>query len=424
MNRIANAPRRFFISLSASLSAVTPGSDFLPYGPGQCQRGDVQGAHRLEPVVDCVRLLRAVGLVVLVWASYGCESVQFYRQAIVGQNELLARRQPIERLVAAPETDATLRSQLIQAMAIVEFARHQLTLDDGHQFTSFVRIDRPYVVWNVFASEEFSTRPNQWCYLIIGCASYRGYFHEKAARELARRLTARGYDVAVGGVAAYSTLGWLDDPILSTFVAWPRAELAGLIFHELTHAKLFIRDDVAFNEALATFVERQGVTEWLAALGDQSALGEASQRWQRTDQLASFLLFWRDELQRLYDALENSIAKRLLKAELVAELNRCYVVYAAALGAPGDPARRRRLNSADLIPVATYHEYVAAFAALFIASSGNWQEFFTRARQIGRLNPERRHAEIKAFAFEHGMANRPPERSGVICQLLTVDSAG
>ncbi len=360
----------------------------------------------------------------LMWALGGCESMQFYSQAIAGQASLLVARQPIAELLAAPDTDATLRGQLVETQRILEFARHRLALEPGNQFTSYVEIDRPYLVWNVFATREFSTQPSQWCYPIVGCASYRGYFHEKAARRLAVRLRASGHDVSVGGVVAYSTLGWFNDPVLSTFVVWPREDVAGLIFHELTHRKIFIRGDVAFNEAIATFVERQGLSEWLAATGDAPASAVAAARWQRTDKLANLLLIWRDDLQRLYDALDASMAARLLKAELLAEIGRCYATYARALGAPRPLKGQRPIDNADLLSVATYQEHVAGFAGLFIASNADWRQFFAGASELGRYSAAQRKSQLAALAVAHAPVDARSGHAGIVCQKLTFEPAG
>ena len=105
-------------------------------------------------------------------------------------------------------------------------------------------------MWNVFATPELSLTPRQWCFPIAGCVNYRGYFHEAEARGEAARLKAAGDDVYVGGVPAYSTLGWFDDPVLSSFVRWPETEVARLIFHELAHQVLYVKDDTAVQRVV------------------------------------------------------------------------------------------------------------------------------------------------------------------------------
>src|SRR5262249_20190127 len=158
---------------------------------------------------------------------------------------------------------------------------------------------------------EFSTHATRWCYPIVGCAAYRGYFDRRDARSYAERLAILQHDTLVSGVPAYSTLGWFDDPLLSTYIDWPDPDLAWLIFHELAHARVFVPGDTAFNEAFASFVERQGVPQWLQSRGDDAAIDGVVQRWRTSDRFVAFLLAWRDQLQRLYEQPYDSVARRL-----------------------------------------------------------------------------------------------------------------
>src|SRR6185295_6312630 len=111
----------------------------------------------------------------------------------------------------------------------------------------------------------FSTEAKQECFPFVGCVSYRGFFAEADARRHAEKLRSAGNDVYVGGVPAYSTLGWFDDPLLSTFIRYPDAQLSRLLFHELAHQVAYSRDDTAFNESFAVAVEEEGVRAQPAA---------------------------------------------------------------------------------------------------------------------------------------------------------------
>src|SRR5262245_49272653 len=256
-----------------------------------------------------------------------CQTIQFYRQAVAGQLSLLEQRKSTARLIEAPDTDATLRARLVAVDAMLQFAQTHLSLEPKKRYSSYVHLNSRYVVWNVFATPEFSTRPIQWCYPIVGCAAYRGYFHDRAARELARHLYASQHDVTVGGVAAYSTLGWFDDPLLSTFINWPAPELAGLIFHELAHARVFLSRDTSLTEALATFVGSRGVIEWLQVQGDDDATKRVTAHWAEGDRFVRYLLGWRAQLQRLYERPYNKTAERMLKAEMINEIANCYAMH-------------------------------------------------------------------------------------------------
>jgi predicted aminopeptidase len=204
--------------------------------------------------LDINSIPRRLGAALLVSAIVlpiaGCYELQ----AVNGQISLLWKRKPIASVIADPATPPALRAQLTEVSEIRDFASSELGLPDNGSYRGFADIGRSDVVWNVFAAPEFSVQPKRWCYPVVGCVAYRGYFAERRARQYARQLRAKGYDVAVRGATAYSTLGAFDDPVLSTMMGWGDVDLAAIIFHELTHQMLYVRDDASFNEALATLV--------------------------------------------------------------------------------------------------------------------------------------------------------------------------
>ena len=186
-------------------------------------------------------------------------SACYYVQATRGQIEVLSKREPIDEVLASPETDDELGRRLRLVQEAREFSIDELGLPDNDSYRSYSDLERDFVVWNVFAAPEFSLQAREWCYPIVGCVSYRGYFSETAAREEADRLARKGFDVAVGGVPAYSTLGNFADPVLSTMMRWDDVRLVSTLFHELAHQVLYIKDDTAFNESFATAVEEIGI---------------------------------------------------------------------------------------------------------------------------------------------------------------------
>ena len=217
-------------------------------------------------------------------AGGGC----YVLQSVQGQLSLMSKREPISRVIARGSTPPALRSQLTAVAAIRDFATRELGLPDNGSYRSYADLGRRYVVWNVVAAPEFSVDPKQWCYPIVGCVAYRGYFVETRARGFADKLRSKGLDVTVGGVAAYSTLGHFNDPVLNTMMDWNDVELAAIIFHELTHQLVYVAGDSSFNEALATTVEEEGVRRWLLAQGRDAGSGakrqEQQQRYLRGDQ--------------------------------------------------------------------------------------------------------------------------------------------
>ena len=205
------------------------------------------------------RIARLLTIAGAVLPLSGC----YLLQAAGGQMEISAKREPIAEVIADAATPPQLRARLEYVANARDFASRELGLPDNESYRSYADLDRPYVVWNVFAAPEFSVEPRRWCFPIAGCVVYRGYFSEEAAQHYASRLRRRGDDAAVGGVAAYSTLGHFKDPVLSTMLGWSDAQLAATLFHELAHQVVYVPGDSEFNESFATVVEEAGLERWL-----------------------------------------------------------------------------------------------------------------------------------------------------------------
>ena len=340
-------------------------------------------------------------------ALCGCQTLGYYGQALSGEVRVLRAREPIDALRRNPRTDAALAARLATADSILSFAGSKLALPAEGRYRTFADVGREPIVWNVFAASEFSVDPREWCYPIVGCAAYRGYFHRDAAvRESVRRQRA-GDDVRVSPVAAYSTLGWFRDPLLSSFIYWPDADLARLLVHELAHVEVFVKGDTDFNESYASFVERAGVREWISAHGTQQDLAKWQDEIAREDRFAEFMLHWRAALAQLYARPYSDFARRVLKAELLASAARCYRDARAMLGERAEMSVA--LNNADFVPWAAYERWVPAFAVLFRDVSDDWPAFHRRVAELGRLDASARHATLGALAAraDQNAAARP-----------------
>nr|NLU59606.1 aminopeptidase [Pseudomonas sp. BIGb0427] len=328
----------------------------------------------------------------------GCASVSYYGQLASGQWQLLQARQPVAELVADPATDSKLRQQLLHAEQARAFASAQLKLPDNRSYRVYADIGRPFVVWNVFATPELSLEPQTHCFPIAGCVAYRGYYNQGAARGAAALQKQQGLDVYVGGVEAYSTLGWFDDPILSSMLGWGDERLATVIFHELAHQRVYVQDDTAFNESFATFVEQEGTRQWRAARGLPTLVEDGS---QQREQFVALVLASRERLKALYAAPLTEPAKRAGKQAEFERLRREYRAlrdnqwggvgrYDAWINAP--------MNNAKLLPFGLYDQWVPAFAQLFAEVGGDWQVFYQRVEAFGRLPLEQRQQALKSIA--------------------------
>jgi len=333
----------------------------------------------------------------------GCETVPYYTQAVHGQFSILTHRRSIEKVVEDPRTEETLRSQLESVLEIREFAQTRLQLPVEDNFSTYVDLEQPFVVWNVFAAPEFSLNARQWCYPIAGCVTYRGYFSDSQARRYAQGLKEEGLDVYVGGVAAYSTLGWFSDPVLNTIVSREEHRLASLLFHELAHQLVYVPGDTEFNESFATAVELEGLRRWLEASGDASEAAEIVQQatqekvWRQ--EFVGLVQATIAELDTLYKSDQPDNLKREDKSRLIEELRVRY--QEARAGWNGYDAYDNwfstTINNAKLRTVSTYFNLVPAFDALLEDVEFDLPEFYAQVELLGRLPRKERRAALAAL---------------------------
>jgi predicted aminopeptidase len=332
---------------------------------------------------------RALFAVLAAAPLSGC----YLLESAAGQIELTNHEQPISQVLADPDTSPALRHELTQVRDIREFASAELKLPDNGSYKSYADLGRRYVVWNVYAAPEFSVEPKTWCFPFVGCVAYRGYFDELEAQRYAYQLRQQGYDVVVGGVAAYSTLGHFHDPVLNTMLGWDESELAAIIFHELAHQLLYVPGDSAFNEAFATTVEREGVRRWLARQGRPIDEKEFASRDRRAREVAELVSQARGRLKTLYASGQGPQELRTAKA---AELERLRADYAALPGAESGYSWLfgPDLNNAALSSVATYYDCVPGFEAELRTADGDLPRFYAAARALAREPADVRRAQL------------------------------
>lgn len=321
----------------------------------------------------------------------------YYLQAFSGQMEIVSKREDISRVIAKPSTTPELRTRLEYVAAAREFATRELGLPDNGSYRSYADLERPFVVWNVFATKEFSVEPKRWCFPIAGCVVYRGYFNERSANAYARRLARRGYDVAVGGVAAYSTLGHFEDPVLSTMLKWSDAQLAGTLFHELAHQVVYVQGDSDFNEGFATIVEEAGLERWLESRGSRAQLASWQAQRERARQFIALLLETREKLRKLYSS---KLPKEEMRARKQYEFGLIKLAYERMKqtewnGYAGyDAWFNRTLNNAHLVSAATYHGCLPGLRGVFKQVGEDLPKFYEKMKELAK---EERSAERAAL---------------------------
>ena len=344
-----------------------------------------------------MRSLKSIAVVVACVLLSACETLHYYSQAAEGQLSIWWRRQPIESLLDDPATDAKLKRRLQLVEEIRSFASSNLGLPDNDSFRYYTDLQRSHVVWNVFAAPEFSVEPLRWCFPVAGCVSYRGYFARGDAELFADKLKRQGLDTYVGGVAAYSTLGWFNDPLLNTFLHYDDVHLAGLIFHELAHQQLYVPGDTTFNESFATSVQNAGVQRWLESRGNAALMQQylREQAFQRD--FVETLLTLRQRLAVLYASDLAAPQMRRQKQVLLDDfVTGDYAAFKKRWGGSGayDKWVGSGLNNASLNTVSSYNRWLSAFGNLLAQSGDNFSEFYRRAGQLAEMKPERRREQL------------------------------
>jgi predicted aminopeptidase len=340
------------------------------------------------------------GLIAAVAAIAGCAQFGYYVQAVQGQYSLLSDAKPIDEWLADPSVENKLKGKLSKVKEIRRFAARELGLPDNDSYKNYADLKRSFVLWNVVAAPELSTKPTQWCFPIAGCVNYRGYYSKNEAQGFAAELRQEGYDVQVAGVPAYSTLGWFSDPVLSTFIQYPDGELARLVFHELAHQVVYAKDDSQFNESFAVAVEEAGIERWMAKYGDDKMRQTYAAYEGRKQDFLALLLKYRKQLEMNYASQSGKADKIKQKAALFQALKDEYKILKEDKwsGYAGyDRWFAEPLTNAHLSAVATYNDFVPGFRAL-LQKEKSFGTFYEAARALSILDKNARHRQLAQFA--------------------------
>lgn len=335
----------------------------------------------------------------------GCSNIAYLSQSVAGHAQLLARSHPVDDVLGSAATPATLRERLQLAQRLRDFAVQELALPDNASYRRYADLGRPYAVWNVVAAPELSLRLQTWCFPVVGCVAYRGYYSLAAAQEFATELRAAnaGLEVVVQGIPAYSTLGKLPfdalaDPLLNTFIYGSESDLARLIFHELAHQVAFAAGDTEFNESFATAVEQAGLALWLHRRADDGVRATAAAEQARREDFRHFAADWRAQLDAIYRLPLPDAEKRERKAALRSQKLGEYADIKAKrwAGFAGYDAWVARANNAALGILAAYDSDVPAFTALRNRLGGDWRRFYAEVQRLSKLPFDQRHTELAA----------------------------
>jgi predicted aminopeptidase len=332
-------------------------------------------------------------------AGTGCQTIAYYSQAAKGQAQVLFGQKRISGMIKDPEVSQKLKDRLKLVLELRKFARNELKMNPKGNYLKYRNLNRKYVLWVVYAAPPLSVKLKTWWYPVAGKFTSRGFFAEADARKFAADLQEEGMDVYVGGAPAYSTLGWFNDPVLNTFIHYPDADLAELIFHELAHHHLFVSGDATFNESFATAVAQIGVARWLKTNRGTEQHDVYLARCDRRHNLSELLAVSRSNLKKLFSSNKTEQEKREGKKELIAALKKDLVALSES-----DPAyrklavwARRTINNAVLGARSVYHRRVPAFYALYEQNDQDMEAFLKEVEKIARLQKKERDSLLAEY---------------------------
>ena len=331
----------------------------------------------------------------------GCADTGYWLQSLQGHWQVMRSAKPVADWLQDPQTSTALRERLQLAQRMREFAVSELHLPDNASYHRYADLNRRFVVWNVVAAPPDSLQAKTWCFPVAGCVSYRGFYNPDQPEAEAQTLREQGWEVVVYGVPAYSTLGWSNalggDPLLNTFINYAEGDLARLIFHELAHQVLYVKDDTTFNESFAVSVERLGGQRWLVAHASTDVRADDAQLLARRQQFQALTRTTGQRLANLYSQREQ-LGSDWLEAKR--QIMQAFRVDYAQLkdqwgGYAGYDDWVARANNAAFAAVSAYDELVPGFEALFERNGHDWNKFYDAVRQLAKLSPEQRRQALK-----------------------------
>jgi len=340
--------------------------------------------------------IRHLLLPVFLLLLSGCAELQYYGHAISGQLDVLSKSRPINEVHEDPSTEAEVSEKLKAVQRMHEFAIRDLSLPDSDSFRSYSDVERDYVLWNVFATPELALTTKQWCYPFLGCLGYRSYFEKAYAESVAKELKEEGWDVHIAPSPAYSTRGFFADPIYSPMLRYDDLTLAGILFHELAHERVYFKNDSELNESFAVAVQNEGIKRWLVHEKKPQYYADYIIDQQRDKQFVTLLLKYRSKLEKVYKSELADNKKRIEKRQLLISLRKEYrMLRKEWAGYTGyDHWFNKPLNNARLAPVGTYHGHVDSFAALLKSRHGNLADFYSYVEELADLPIDKRHQKL------------------------------
>lgn len=332
-----------------------------------------------------------IGLALLGGSLLFCSPAYVIRAGIE-EAKILSRREPISAVMASPLTTDETRAKLTVVRTARTFAEKELGLDVGESYTTFSPVDSDTLLLVVTGSRKDRFQPVTWWFPVVGRVPYKGFFKPKDALAEARRLEREGYDAAVRPAGAFSTLGWFNDPVLSTVLRYDDVALGATVIHEVTHNTVFIPGQVSFNESFASFVGDRGAIALFCGIeGDDGArCVRAREEWEDARVFGAALQDLVARLESVYgrDDLDSD-AKVAAREGVVDDWRRAFERdVAPKLHGPLRGYHRRPINNATLIGIRLYYDRLDLFEGVYRAMGVPLEEAVARMIEAAESSPD------------------------------------
>jgi len=316
----------------------------------------------------------------LCLSIFGC-SPGFYIRAAYEESKILLARQNIQKLIKEKNINPELQRKLKLVTDARDFAE-KMGLTPKQSFTTYSQVDNDVLVWVVAGCKPTSFELHTWWFPIVGEVPYKGFFSKKAAEKEERRLQTLGFETSIRGSEALSTLGWFNDPVLSTTLKNQDDWIVNTVIHETTHSTVWIPGSVPFNESLASFVGFQAAIEFYTSIADPHWIGIANKRNDMEFEIALVLEDLYSELDELYKSKASEQVKLILRSKIFTKhVNPLHKKY---------PEMRilKEINNSQLMQLKFYMTKLTSFKKLWIKVDRNWPNFFTEIKKISSLSKD------------------------------------
>jgi len=340
---------------------------------------------------------------------------RYLARAAWEEGKILGRRRSIIALIADSTTTDETRRRLQLVVDARRFALETLALDGGESFTTYSALDRDTLVLVLSAARRDTLAPHTWWFPVVGRFPYKGFFDPRAARDAAAGLERRGLDTWLRPASAFSTLGWFNDPLLSTTLRLDTLDLANTVIHELTHNTLFLRGEVPFNESFASFVGARGAAEFFRARGAPLAARQVEREWEDEKLLGSFWGATLAAVDSAYAMHPGDSASRVAARDTVFSRMREVLRRDLAPHLPTvSPERLQqvRFDNASLLARRVYAADPWLFDAVHLRTGGTVRETVALVARVVRADPTEPFGALRRWLAGRDVTPTTSPRSG------------